>query len=209
MRNKFLYIFLIAFSSACSSLVAQNSKKVIQLTGIIITKDSLHPVAYAHILVKRTSRETLTDFSGYFSLVVTLGDTLGFYCDGYKSEMYILADTLSQSSYSLIQTMERVSKIEPIIISRWPTYEQFKYAFENMKVPEGDMENAKKNLNRMQVDNSVEYRADASLNYKWQQDQYKSRLYYAGQLPPNNLLNPIAWAQFIKAWRNGDLKIEK
>jgi hypothetical protein len=27
-----------------------------------------------------------------------------------------------------------------------------------------------------------------------------------GQLPKNNLLNPIAWAQFIQAWKNGDFR---
>jgi hypothetical protein len=47
---------------------------------------------------------------------------------------------------------------------------------------------------------------DASLNYKYSMQQYQSKLYYAGQLPPNNLLNPIAWAKFIKAWKNGDFK---
>ena len=50
---------------------------------------------------------------------------------------------------------------------------------------------------------------DASLNYKYSMQQYQSKLYYAGQLPPNNLLNPIAWAKFIKAWKNGDFKKKK
>lgn len=212
MRKNILYILLIATSFMCNSLSAQNMKKIIQLTGIVISKDSLQPVAFTNILVKGTSRGTISDFSGYFSLVVALGDTLKFSSVGFKTEYYPLPDTLSQSSYSLIQSMEKDTlRIQTIVFShtRWPSYEQFKFAFENMKVPEGDMENAKKNLNRIEVDNSAEYRADANLNYKWQQDQYKSKLYYAGQLPPNNLLNPIAWAQFIKAWRNGELKIER
>jgi hypothetical protein len=48
---------------------------------------------------------------------------------------------------------------------------------------------------------------DGSMNYKATQQQYQSRLYWAGQYPPNNLLNPFAWAQFIKMWREGKLKI--
>ena len=201
---------MLAISFATTSLSAQHTKKIIQLTGIVISKDSLQPVAFTNILLKGTSRGTISDFSGYFSLVVALGDTLKFSSIGFKTEYYPISDTLTQTSYSLIQTLGRDTvRIEPIHITRWPSYEQFKFAFENMTVPEGDMENAKKNLNRIEVDNSVEYRADANLNYKWQQDQYKSKLYYAGQLPPNNLLNPIAWAKFIKAWRNGELKIER
>jgi hypothetical protein len=210
MRNKTLLLLLLAISFATTSLSAQHTKKIIQLTGIVISKDSLQPVAFTNILLKGTSRGTISDFSGYFSLVVALGDTLKFSSIGFKTEYYPISDTLTQTSYSLIQTLGRDTvRIEPIHITRWPSYEQFKFAFENMTVPEGDMENAKKNLNRIEVDNSVEYRADANLNYKWQQDQYKSKLYYAGQLPPNNLLNPIAWAKFIKAWRNGELKIER
>jgi len=210
MRNKTILLVLMAISFAATSLSAQHTKKIIQLTGIVISKDSLQPVAFTNILLKGTSRGTISDFSGYFSLVVALGDTLKFSSIGFKTEYYPISDTLTQTSYSLIQTLGRDTvRIEPIHITRWPSYEQFKFAFENMAVPEGDMENAKKNLKRMEVDNSVEYRADASLNYKWQQDQFKSKLYYAGQLPPNNLLNPIAWAKFIKAWRNGELKIER
>jgi hypothetical protein len=33
-----------------------------------------------------------------------------------------------------------------------------------------------------------------------------TRLYHAGQLPPNNLLNPLAWASFIKAWKDGEFR---
>ena len=29
---------------------------------------------------------------------------------------------------------------------------------------------------------------------------------YAGQAPPVNLLNPVAWAKFIQAIKSGDLK---
>ena len=31
-------------------------------------------------------------------------------------------------------------------------------------------------------------------------------LYYAGQQAPQNILNPLAWAQFIQAWKRGDFK---
>jgi hypothetical protein len=31
-------------------------------------------------------------------------------------------------------------------------------------------------------------------------------LYYAGGTPPINLFNPIAWAQFLQAWQNGEFK---
>jgi hypothetical protein len=47
---------------------------------------------------------------------------------------------------------------------------------------------------------------DGSLNYKYAMQQWQSKLYYAGQAPPISILNPIAWAQFIRAWKNGEFK---
>ena len=33
-----------------------------------------------------------------------------------------------------------------------------------------------------------------------------SRASYEGQLPPQNIFNPAAWSEFIKAWKRGDYK---
>jgi hypothetical protein len=47
---------------------------------------------------------------------------------------------------------------------------------------------------------------DEGMNYKNYIKGQTDQLYYAGQLPPQNILNPIAWAKFIQAWKNGDFK---
>jgi hypothetical protein len=39
--------------------------------------------------------------------------------------------------------------------------------------------------------------------------EYQTRIYYSGQAPPLNILNPLAWAKFIQAWKDGDFKQEK
>jgi hypothetical protein len=41
-------------------------------------------------------------------------------------------------------------------------------------------------------------------NYYFKQNQKK--FYYNGQLPPQNIFNPFAWSEFIKAWKRGDFK---
>jgi len=33
-----------------------------------------------------------------------------------------------------------------------------------------------------------------------------AKYYYSGQLPPMNILNPIAWKSFINSWKRGDFK---
>jgi hypothetical protein len=32
------------------------------------------------------------------------------------------------------------------------------------------------------------------------------KLYYNGQTQPISILNPFAWAKFIKSWKDGDFK---
>ena len=44
---------------------------------------------------------------------------------------------------------------------------------------------------------------EASNNYL---RQTANKYYYAGQAPPQNIFNPFAWSEFIKAWKRGDYK---
>jgi hypothetical protein len=32
------------------------------------------------------------------------------------------------------------------------------------------------------------------------------RTYYSGQVPPMNIMNPMAWGEFVRAWKRGDFK---
>jgi hypothetical protein len=36
--------------------------------------------------------------------------------------------------------------------------------------------------------------------------QASQKLYYSGQIAPQNIFNPFAWSEFIKAWKRGDFK---
>jgi hypothetical protein len=91
-----------------------------------------------------------------------------------------------------------------------PSSAQFKQAFINLKLPKNsDYEIAMKNLAMEELKERIrEYKMDASLNYKNFIEQQTNKLYYAGQYPPNNLLNIFSWVKFIKALQNGDLKIK-
>ena len=92
----------------------------------------------------------------------------------------------------------------------WPTYEDFKRAFIETKIPDDDLEIARKNLLaadiRMRAEN---YPMDANMNYRNFIDNQTSKLYYFGQVQPFNILNPFAWAQFIKAWKDGKFKSQE
>jgi hypothetical protein len=205
-----LAIFLPLLSEAQQKKVAwQDGKRdLLQFSGVVVEGDSLKPIPYASIIVQNSYRGTVSDYFGYFSFVAQEGDTIEFSAIGFNSAFFIIPDTLTNNKYSLIQVL-RMDTINLALteVYPWPTKEQFKKAFLALELPDDDMSRADRNMARSDAkDRMTGMAMDASLNYKYNMQRYQSKLYYAGQLPPNNLLNPIAWAKFIKAWKNGDFK---
>jgi hypothetical protein len=204
----YLFLFNISYFSQAQS----QKTDVIQLSGVLLSADTLTPIPFANVIIKSNGRGTMTDYFGFFSIVVQKKDEIIFSAMGYKNSTYIIPDTLSLNRYSLIQilTIDTICLKETIIYP-WPTYEQFKKAFVRINIPDDDYEKAVKNFTMIidMKDKWEDYPMDANMSYNNYMNQRLSKLYYAGQLPPNNLLNPIAWLQFIEAWRNGKLKIQK
>ncbi|HEY0030096.1 MAG TPA: carboxypeptidase-like regulatory domain-containing protein [Bacteroidia bacterium] len=211
--KRILSIILLAFipllSFSQKNVAWQDGKHdLVQFSGIVVEGDSLRPVPYSSIIVQNSSRGTISDYFGYFSFVAQEGDTIEFSAIGYNPAFFIIPDTLTSSKYSLIQVL-RSDTINLITtnIYPWPTKEQFKKAFLELELPDDDITRADRNMARADNKERMTGMAmDASLNQKYTAQQYQSKLYYAGQLPPNNLLNPIAWSKFIKAWQKGDFK---
>lgn len=185
-------------------------KDLIQFSGIVVEADSLIPVPFTRIIIKNSNRGTIADFYGYFSFVAKKKDTIIFSATGYKKSHYAIPDTLSGSKYSLIQILSfDTILIKETVIYPWPSVNEFKKVFLTNAIPDDDLQRAKKNLAQEEMKEKFETMAmDGSMNYKAHMQQQYSRLYWAGQYPPNNLLNPFAWAQFIKAWREGKLKVK-
>lgn len=205
-------VLLSTFGFAQQNVQWQDPKTktndLIQFSGVVVEGDSLRAVPYTSIIVKNTSRGTISDFYGYFSFVAKKNDTIQFTAIGYNSAEYIIPDTLTTYTYSLIQVLRSDTVyLKTIEIFPWPSKEQFKSAFLNLDLPADDYTRAAKNMDRAAMkDQMYGMAVDASLNYKYSSQEYQSKLYYAGQYPPNNLLNPVAWAKFIKAWKSGAFK---
>jgi hypothetical protein len=153
----------------------------------------------------------MTDFYGFFSFVAQEKDTIEISSVGYRRAIFVIPDTLTVNRYSLIQALGRdTMMLTETVIYPWPTTEQFRQAFLKVQVPDDDYDRAMKNLALEEMkERAQNYKMDASLNYKNYIENKTNRLYYAGQFPANNLLNPIAWAKFIQAWREGKFKRQK
>jgi hypothetical protein len=202
---------LLLFTVPFCVQAQERHSDLIQFSGITITGDSLNPVPYTKITIRNTNKGTTSDIFGFFSFVAHKEDTILFNAMGFKPASFIIPDTITKYRYSLIQlmTVDTLTLSEAFIFP-WPTYEDFKQAFVNLKVPDDDLERARKNLEanyiQMRVDN---YPMDSRMNYNNYIENQTSKLYYFGQQQPFNIFNPFAWAKFIEAWKEGKFKSKK
>jgi hypothetical protein len=209
--KKNLRLFLILFFVTPIIAKAQFESfkdSVVQLYGVVMTADSLKGIPAVSILVKGQNRGTMTNDQGVFSIVVLKGDQIEFTSIGYKPKLVTIPKNVEGNQQSMIQLMVQDTVYLPAtIIKRRPTREQFERDFVNAKVPDDNMEVARKNTNAATM--AVLARVlpkdgREAVNYNLKQASVKA--YYAGQLPPQNIFNPMAWAEFIKAWKRGDFK---
>lgn len=214
MRIILLFLLVALANQVCAQ---QPKKDLVQFSGVIVTADSLRPVPFASIVVGNTGRGTASDYFGFFSLVVRKGELITFSAIGFKSGTFTIPDTLSSNRYSMIQVMSSDTlMLTETVIYPWPSKEQFRHAFLTLKIPDDDIEIAKRNLAYMEMREMYgrnydpeKYGFSAGQSYRGQMMAMADKLYYNGQTMPNNLLNPLAWAKFIQAWKRGDFKKKK
>eukprot|EP01041_Mallomonas_annulata_P032613 gene32613-55115_t len=152
-------------------------------------------------------RGTISDYYGFFSMVVYPGDTLMFSYYGYKTSSFIVPDTLKDNRYSIIHMMYRDTlNLPEVNIYPWPSKEDFARAFVEMKPYDDALRRAQKQLSGENLAFAANrLSTDASLSFGWAQNQQNTRLYTMGQSPVNNLFNPYSWASFLQAWKSGQL----
>lgn len=204
--NKLLLSFLLL---PCLLVAAQTGEeKVIQFSGYALTADSLMGVPYAHITVLSQGRVATAGPDGYFSFAAAEGDTLYFTSVGFKPSVYVIPSGLPTNKYSVIQLMTKSEiYLRETIIFPWGDREGFRQAFLDLRLPDDNLERARKNMERERLAELGEkLEADgqeAAQNYIRSTSANK---YYYKQAPAQNILNPLAWAEFIRAWKNGDFK---
>ncbi|MCO4818199.1 MAG: carboxypeptidase-like regulatory domain-containing protein [Bacteroidetes bacterium] len=181
---------------------------LVQFSGVVMTSDSLIGIPYVSVVIRRTKMGSYSDYNGYFNFVAHKGDTIDFGCIGFKNSSYIIPDTLKNQKYSMVKLMTADTVyLDVSVITPLPKRDMFDYYFVKADIPDDDMERARKNLERERLkEESETLHADGKEAGKFHLQQQARAYYSAGQIAPNNLLNPLAWAQFFEAWKRGDFK---
>lgn len=206
------FLILTLFLFSVGSVVGQNTKDsmLIQLSGVVVESEELEPMPYTTIFDKTQRRGVISDYYGYFSLVVLPGDTLFFSYYGYKTSTFVVPDSLDEDRYSIIHMLNKDTINLPAVeVYPWPSREDFARAFLDMKPYDDALRRAQRQLSGESLAFvAARLESDASLAQGYVLNQQYTRLYTNGQLPANNLLNPYSWAKLIKDWKEGKLARE-
>ncbi|MBI2273456.1 MAG: carboxypeptidase-like regulatory domain-containing protein [Bacteroidetes bacterium] len=206
-----LLVTLLLAQTSWSQQASPYRDSVVQLYGVVMTADSLQGVPSCSVIVEGKGRGTITSYDGVFSIAVLKGDKITFSSIGFKNRSIQIPLNLDGNQYSVIQLLVSDTAYLPAtILKPRPTREQFERDFVNNKVADDLYETARKNTDEAQrriLINSLPADGKEAINYQLRQQA--SKAYYSGQVPPMNILNPAAWADFIKAWKRGDFKKKK
>lgn len=202
----FLFSFFLSKQSQAQFETVKDS--VVQLYGIVMTADSLVGIPAVSVAIKGTTRGTVTNGQGVFSIVALKGDVVEFTHVSFKSKTITVPRNIEGNQYNIVQLLvEDTFYLPATIIKPRPSPEQFARDFVNTKVPDDDIEIARQNNDvakrrvLMQITPSDGGGA-AAMQFR----NIANRAVYQGQVPPMNIFNPAAWSEFIKAWKRGDFK---
>lgn len=210
MKRILLYLFIAAFLVPATSKAQFETARdsVVQLYGVVMTADSLVGIPAVSITIKGQNRGTITNSDGVFSIVVLKGDQVEFTHVSYKPKTITIPRNLEGTQHSVVQLMVADTVYLPATIIRpRPTPEQFARDFVNTKVSDDDIEIARKNVDAtkrrvLMQSLPADGREATSVQFR----NIANKAVYQGQVPPMNIFNPAAWAEFIDAWKRGDFK---
>ncbi len=207
-----IILFFLILIGTSKSFAQNNSRdSVVQLYGVVMTADSLRGLDAASVIVENKGRGTLTNNDGVFSIVVLKGDNIRFSSVGFKDKIISIPHNLQGNQYSVIQLMVNDTAYLPAtILKPRASRAQFERDFVNTNVPADELEIARQNTDEAKrrvllASLPADGREAVSSQFRQQAQKY----YYAGQAPPQNIFNPFAWNEFIKAWKRGDFKSKK
>ena len=211
MRQRFIpycLVFIICLVGSFSVKGQSSFENIIQINGVTMTADSLRAVPNVTVEVKNKNRGVESEYTGVFSIVCYKGDTLIFRSLGFRPKEFVVRKDLQGQYFSLIQLMVQDTFYLPeTIIRPLPTKGGFDYAFLHWHIPNDKYEIARRNTDAYVLRALAHtlprdgHEAQSAVLAQ----QAKDAVYY-GQNKPMNILNPLAWAEFLDAWKRGDFR---
>jgi hypothetical protein len=186
---------------------AQGNTQVITFSGVVIDGDSLKAVKNANLYIYKANRGTITNEQGFFSMPVKSGDTVVITRLGYDKKMLVIPQR-SDAAYSVVIDLKQKVRMLPVVeVHPYSDEKVFKETFLALQLPERRYENMAKNLSpRVMTNMAMAMPMDGNMNYRFYMRQQFDAIRNYNAVTTIPLLNPFAWAEFIRSIKRGDLK---
>jgi hypothetical protein len=205
-------LFLIILFYQHSSGQQTEKSKLLQVSGII-TDDENKPVPHVSIISKKLRRGTISEMTGIYSLISMPDDTVLISALGYKMYTFRVPSFFEGKMYKKdVALISDTISIEGVNIFPWRNYDEFKRdVLANQPIMKPEIKYMYENLANIQyaIANNPNYAVSPEAGYRMAMQQHVDAYVTKNQMPPNNLLNPFAWAKFFQGVKHGLLKNQK
>mgnify|MGYP002148103973 CR=1 FL=1 len=197
-----IVIAIVAFFGATNTF-GQSQRRIIQLSGIILSEDSVSGLPGAHIYVPKAGRGTTSNSVGFFTMPVLVGDSVVITSVGYERRHYIVPNSASEYLTIIVEMVQDVTYLKEVEILPFPTEEVFKQAVLALNIPLNENGVDQKNLNAQLLALMLQSTPmDGAANYRYYMDQYPSSINNKFQPITNPFLNVVNWAKFFKSLKD-------
>jgi hypothetical protein len=190
------------------STQAEAEREVWQLSGLIVNQESMDPIPFARLGVLHTRRTSIASDQGFYSIPVTLDDTLYFFCLGFKPSFLVIKEYLTSYEgdagsgyiYCINYLKEDSISLETISIWPWDTPMELRTALlENKSSHEDELAFARDNLDPQVMEELMKgLPADTDERLNAARSAYYNRYLSAHVAPTASLLNPMAIFALLK-----------
>lgn len=193
----FLCVGLAFFLS--NKVSAQSKNRVIQLSGVVLSNDSINPLPGAHIYVPAAGRGTSSNTTGFFSLPLLTGDSVVFSMVGYKRRHFVIPYDAVEYTTLVVVMSEDTTLLPQVDFVLYPTEYAFKEALVAMNLPMQTSAIDPRLMNNELMALMIRTTPmDASANYKYYMSQMPQDIQNRFMPITNPFLNVFNWAKFFK-----------
>jgi hypothetical protein len=197
-------LLLIICLFAANKSVAQQQKRIIQLSGVVM--DTIEgPLPGVHVYVPKAGRGVTTNSVGFFSMPVLVGDSIVISSVGYQRQHYIVPNSTTEYLTIVVPMVQDVTYLEAVTIVPYPTEEVFKEAVLALNLP-ADTRIDEKNMNAELLALILKTTPmNGPQNQRYYLNQWAASQNDRFMPVTNPFLNPFNWVKFF----NGLKKTKK
>lgn len=185
---------------AVETAFAQQKKRIIQLSGVVLEDDSVsgRPIPGVHVYVPKAGRGVTTNGMGFFSMPVLENDEITISATGYARQYFKVPTNAKEYETIVVTMVMDTTYLQEVVIMSFPTEEVFKQAVLALNLPPDDKGIDRRNFNEELMALMLKTTPmDGYMNQRYYLDQWAGSANNRYQPVTNPYLNPFNWAKFF------------